>query len=157
MGNAQDPYGQPHPPDAALAPITTNECTPSAVNPGTGYQALSILTGGYRFPSCGLDYTDLFTLMAQGVIDGAKVACEFAVPEPPPGETLDLATVQVKYSSMGAPVATFNQVSDLASCIGDGFYIEAGFIKLCPDACTFVQSDPDAKIDIAYGCDVTAQ
>src|SRR5690606_34903046 len=32
-------------------PITTSECS-TAADPGTGYQALSILTGGLRFPVC---------------------------------------------------------------------------------------------------------
>ncbi len=154
MPSGGDPYGSPHPPDPVLAPITTQECTPSAVNPGTGYQALSLLTGGYRFPTCGLDFTDIFTLMALGVIEGAAVPCEFDIPEPPPGETLDLATVQVTYSSSGQLVATFDQVASLADCTPNSFYIEADKIKLCPDACTTVQSDENAEVDILYGCAV---
>ena len=34
------------------------------------------------------------------------------------------------------------------------FYIEADTIKLCPTACILVQSDPDAEIDILYGCEL---
>jgi hypothetical protein len=149
--SAADPYGAPHAPSD---PITTNECTPSAVNPGTGYQALSVLTEGYRFPTCGLDYTDIFTLMAQGVIQGAAVPCEYDVPAAPDGQTIDLATVQVQYASAGLAVSTFNQVADLASCAADSFYIEAAKIKLCPDACALVQADPDASVNILYGCDI---
>jgi hypothetical protein len=152
--SAQKPYGDPAPPDAALAPVTASECTPDAANPGTGYQALSILTGGYRYPTCGLEYTDIFTLMAYGVIDGAKVDCEFPIPEPPMGETLDLATVQVKYSSDGMPVATFNQVATASLCTPESFYIDGETIKLCPDACGVVQADENAKVDIAYGCEI---
>jgi len=146
------PYGDPAPPSVAS---TTGECTPSAVDPGTGYQSLSILTDGYRYPTCGLDYTDMFQLMAQGVIQGASVACEFAIPDPPMGETLDLSTVQVKYTS-GAVVDTMNQANDLASCSASAneFYIEDNLIKLCPNACTVVQSDENAEIDILFGCDL---
>ncbi len=154
---AGDPYGEPYPPDAVVAPINTQECTPSAVNPGTGYQGLSILTGGYRFPTCGLDYTDIFTLMAQGVIAGAAVPCEFDIPEPPMGETLDLATVQVRYSSSGQLVTTFDQVPDAASCTAGAFYIAMDKIILCPEACATVQSDENATIDIAFGCDLGVQ
>lgn len=152
--SAGDPYGAPHGP---TDPIVTQECTPSAVNPGTGYQALSVLSGGYRFPSCGLDYTDLFTLMAQGVIQGAAVACEFPVPDPPQGQTLDLATVQVRYSSAGVEVATFDQVATAAECNATSFYIEADTIKLCPEACAVVQADDDATIDILFGCNIDVQ
>jgi hypothetical protein len=149
MGDMADPYGSPYPP---TEPITTQECTPSAVNPGTGYQALSILTGGHRFPTCGLDYTDIFELMALGVIQGAAAACEFQIPDPPPGEMINLDTIQVKYSSAGVPVDTFNRVPTLADCDASSFYIEGDTIFLCPEACTIVQSDEDAEIDVLYGC-----
>lgn len=154
--SAAKPYGDPSPPDAALAPITTGECTPDAVDPGTGYQALSILTGGYRYPTCGLEYTDMFTLMAYGVIEGAQVACEFLIPEPPVGETLNLATVQVQYTS-GANVVTFDQVPSLADCTDGKFYIAGDQIILCPTTCDVVRADENAEIDIKFGCDVTPQ
>lgn len=154
--SAAKPFGDPSPPDAAVAPVTTAECTPDAQNPGTGYQALSILTGGYRYPTCGLDYTEMFTLMAQGVIEGAQVACEFLIPEPPVGETLNLATVQVEYTS-GANVDTFDQVPSLAACTDGKFYIAGDQIILCPTTCDVVRADPDAEIDIKFGCDVTPQ
>lgn len=152
--SAGDPYGEPHGP---MDPIVTDECTPSAVNPGTGYQALSVMTDGYRFPTCGLDYTDIFTLMAQGVIAGASVPCEFDLPEPPMGQTLDLATVQVRYTDGGMAVTTFDQVASEAACMADSFYIADDKIVLCPEACNLVQSDPDAKIDILYGCAIDVQ
>jgi len=148
------PYGEPHPPDDSLAPVITAKCTPSAVDPGTGYQALSIMTGGYRYPTCGLDYTEIFQLMAQAVILGAKVACEFEIPEPPEGETLDLDTVQVKYSSDGQEIAVFDQVGSATECSAAElqFYIEDDHIKLCPAACALVQADDQAEIAILYGC-----
>jgi hypothetical protein len=150
------PYGDPAPPDAMLAPITTSECSPNSVDPGTGYQALSIITGGYRYPTCGLDYTDMFQQMALGVIQGAQVPCEFEIPDPPPGETLDLATVQVKYNSAGTEIATFTQVADAGACTADSFYIDvmANTIVICPDACATVQADEDAEISIVFGCEV---
>jgi hypothetical protein len=27
-------------------------------------------------------------------------------------------------------------------------------VFLCPQACALVQADPDAKLDVRYGCDV---
>jgi len=152
MPTALKPYGDPQPPDPVLNPITLGECTPSAQNPGTGYQALSLLTGGYRYPTCGLDYTDMFTLMAQGVIEGAQVACEFEIPEPPPGEKLDPETLVVEYSTGDVLVQAYGQVASLADCDPNSFYIEDDLIKLCPEACDVVQEDENAKIDIKFGC-----
>jgi hypothetical protein len=146
------PYGDPHPPDETVAPVTTAECTPSAQNSGTGYQALSILTGGYRYPTCGLDYTAIFQLMAEGVILGAQAPCEFDIPEPPAGQTLDLSTVEVSYNSDGTPVGTFDQVATLGDCTPTSFYIDMDKIILCPDACTTVQADEKAELKVLYGC-----
>jgi len=164
MPTGMKPYGEPAPPDATLAPITTAECTPNGsdgtpVDPGTGYQGLSILTGGYRYPTCSLDYTDIFTKMAEGVIQGAQVPCEFEIPDPPPGETLDLDTVQVKYSSMGTEIATFNQVPSAADCTDDSFYLDldANTIVFCSQTCDVVQADEDAEIGIVFGCELGIQ
>jgi hypothetical protein len=142
------------------------ECDSGAQNPGTGYQALSILTGGYRFPTCGADdnsptpdnYDALFTLMAQGVIDGAQVDCEIAIPDPPDGQTVDLNTLEVEYESpAGTLVGTFTQVPNAADCGPDSFYIEDNTIKLCPEACGTVQSDENAKLTVSYDCGVPPQ
>ncbi len=158
MGSAADKYGEPHPPDVALAPITTAECSPGAQNPGVGYQALSVLTGGYRYPTCAADdtppgdYEKLFTLMAQGVIEGAQVGCEFLIPEPPAGQTPDLNTLEVDYESDGMLVSTFTQVPGLAECDDTSFYIEDDTIILCPGACATVQSDENAKLTVSYDC-----
>jgi len=139
-----------HPP---TAPITLNKCTPGAENPGTGYQALSIKSGGLRYPSCGLNYTTIFKEMATGVIEGAKVSCEFAIPQAPAGQTLDLATVVPRYTpgGGGAPV-DFGQVANAAACAPNKFYIEGDKIKLCPATCDVVQADAKAQIKVLFGC-----
>jgi hypothetical protein len=144
---------KPSPPSA---PITTTKCS-TAFNPGTGYQGLSVETGGLRYPICGLDYSAIFAAIASSTITGAALACEFEIPAPPPGKTLDLSTVVPHFTpSGGGPAVDFRQVKDLASCARNGkeFYIADGKIELCPDTCAFVQSDSGgAQLDILYGCD----
>jgi hypothetical protein len=122
---------------------------------GTGYQALSILTGGLRFPICQTQAFDVvFQEIAKGVIQGAQVLCEFPVPEAPMGQTIALETVVVEYTpgNMG-PVQKFAQVPNAAACAPASFYIENNLIKLCPDACTTVQADDQAKLIVLFGCD----
>lgn len=160
-----DAYGEPHPPDTAIAPITTGECDAGARNPGTGYQALSVLTQGYRYPTCPADedanppgdYAKLFTLMAQGVIEGAQVACEIEIPEPPPGQTIDLNTLAVVYSSNDAVVEAFGRVDSVDDCDASSFYIENDTIILCPGACGTVQGDENAKLSVSYDCGAPPQ
>jgi hypothetical protein len=140
-------------PYAPTDPVIATKC-PTAANPGTGHQALSVLTGALRFPICDTTAFDVvFQAIADGVIKGAKVACEFPVPEAPPGKTIDLSTVEVAYTpgGMGAPTI-FTQVPDAASCAAGAFYIESGTIKLCPATCMAVQMDDQAKIDVLFGC-----
>jgi hypothetical protein len=134
-------------------PIITGVCD-TAVHPGTGYQALSITTGGLRFPICQFASYDLvFQEIAKGVIDGAKVACEFPVPEAPAGDTIDLETVVLNYTPGGMGDAQkMKQVAGAAACMPSSFYIEGDLIKLCPDTCAIVQKDGKAKIEIAFGC-----
>lgn len=139
-----------HPP---TSPIVTNLCSPGAQNPATGHQAMSTLTGGLRYPTCGLNYTTIFAEMAKGVISGAKVACEFPVPPAPAGQTLDLTTVVPHYTpGTGGAGKDFTQVPNAAGCGADKFYIENNAIKLCPATCDAVQADPKAAIKVLFGC-----
>jgi len=140
----------PHPPGA---PIVTSECSPGAEHPGTGYQALSKLTGGLRFPTCGLDYTPIFQEIAEGVIEGAQVGCEFELPEPPDGEELDPDTATVIYTpGGGGSVVVLEQAASAGDCGSDKFYIEGDKVFLCPDSCALVQGDPDAEISLKFDC-----
>ena len=137
--------------------MVTTVC-PTAVAAGTAYQALSMTTGGLRFPLCDTtSYDAVFQAIADGVVSGATIACEFPIPDPPPGETIDLATVVVEYTPGGGGAAQhFHQVASAAVCEPDGFYIEGPTIKLCPDTCSVVQADPEAKLGILFGCEVTS-
>ena len=148
-----------------MAPIITDECNSGAQNPGTGYQALRVLTEGYSYPTCPADeaanpqgdYEALFSLMAQGVIDGAQVSCEILIPEPPPGQTVDLNTLAVVYSSNGSVVEEFLRVDSAAECDEHSFYIDNDTIILCPAACGVVQSDENAKLAVSYDCGAPPQ
>lgn len=154
-----DPATSPYLP---ADPIIDTKCSldgTASPGPGTGYQALSIKTGGLRFPICqNASFDVVFQEIAKGVIEGAQVACEFPVPTPPMGQTLDLDTVVVEYTAggMGAPT-NFKQVKTAADCAADSFYIESDIIKLCPDSCSVVQKDDKAKLAILFGCDIKVQ
>ncbi|MCK6591259.1 MAG: hypothetical protein L6Q76_27215, partial [Polyangiaceae bacterium] len=140
-------------PYLAAEPVLTEICGSSPA-PGTAYQFLSKTTGGLRFPICqNASFDVVFKEIAKGVIEGSKVECEFAVPTPPEGQTLDLATVQVEYTpeAMGMP-QIFKQVKQYSDCVDNAFYISNDVIKLCPTSCDAVQADMKAKIAVLYGC-----
>lgn len=138
---------------APTDPMVTTKCS-TAVNPGPGHQALSILTGGLRFPLCDTtSYDTVFKAIAAGVIAGAKVSCDFPVPVAPPGKTIDPATVVVRYTPGAGASTLFKQVPDAASCTAGAFYLDAGTIKLCPAACSEVQADTKGGVEVLWGCD----
>lgn len=150
-----DPATAPYP---ATAPLVQETCSASIVNAGLGYQAMSRLTGGTRFPLCNPDAFDsIFRTIAKDVIAGAPVDCEFPIPEPPPGEKLDLKRVAVEYTPGDSdPPMLFGPVANAGECLPKGFYIDEDeeLVHLCPETCAMVQGDDAAKINVLFDCEV---
>lgn len=133
-------------------PIAPSGCGhPKALN----LQELSMMTGGLRFPLCQTDHYDsVFQAVADDVIDKVVVSCELPFPTPPAGETLDPNTIQLEYTSGSGAAQTFGQVKSEADCDASSFYVDADTVHLCPEACDGVQADPQAAIQVEFGCDV---
>lgn len=140
-------------PYAPADPLVTSEC-PSAVRSGAGYQHLSMLTGGLRFPVCSVEsYDAVFQEIAKGVVDGAQIACEFDIPTPESGEQVDLDKISLHYApGDGSASSTFGKVDGAEQCAEDSFYIDGNVIHLCETACELVHGDDSARIDILFGC-----
>ncbi len=149
--NPADPTGAYQPNE----PITSSKCS-GAVNASPGNQALSQITGGLRFPVCnGFQYDEVFKAIAKGVIAGAKVACDFQLPDPPKGKEFNLDSVSVNYTPGGSTTPQhLTQVANAALCAPGKFYIDTTIdrVFLCPAACGAVQQDPDAKLDVLVDC-----
>jgi hypothetical protein len=152
------------PPDVpypATSPITTTLCTgpPGAyVGPGTGYQALSRLTGGLRYPSCRFsDFNAVFNAIAQEVIDQSTAACTFELNDNP----IDFSDARVSYTSSADEKLTLSEVVDVNSCAGGGWYLEQPgdqtmppIVSLCPSTCSSIQADPGAQVFVEFGCEL---
>jgi hypothetical protein len=136
-------------------PVQTQMCTGSAVyDAAVEYQNLSKLTGGLRFPICQYASFDaVFQRVAMGVISGAKVACDFPVPKPPGDQKIDPDSIIIEYTpgGTGAPVS-YVKVASPANCAPGAFYLDKDRIYLCPDACTVVQADSMAKVNVTFDC-----
>jgi hypothetical protein len=79
-------------------------------------------------------------------------SCDFALPAAPAGKTLDFQKASV--SLVGATTKTVPQSADCANADGWHFDNPTSPTKLtvCPAACTAIQSDPAAKIQLDFGC-----
>ncbi len=122
---------------------------------GGSIQQVSVLSGGWRFPlSEAANFDVVFQQIAQGVVATTPVACNFPIPDAPPGETIDPDTIEIDYLPGGAPPPMpLTQVVGPADCTPTSFYIDTGTVFLCPDACALVQADTMAALDVRYGCD----
>ena len=97
-------------------------------------------------------------LAALTAIRGRSLSCDFPVPTPMPGETLDPTRVNVVYTpgnpNGGPPRVTFGQVPDAAGCAGSngGWYYDnvasPTRIFLCPSVCDSIRMDSTAKLEI---------
>lgn len=142
----------------ATEPLVTEECTGNGADieaTGTTYQELSILTDGLRFPLCQFPgYDAVFRAIAENVIVKSNIACEFDIPPPPAGTTLDLDKVAVRKTAQGGTESQYLQAPTQADCQADAFYIDraANQVHLCPEACEAVRADPLANVDVLFTC-----
>ncbi len=145
------------------ADIVTDLCTGppgSYVGPGTGYQALSRMTGGLRYPSCRTsDFNAVFNAIAEQVIDTSAASCMFELN----GSNIDLTEARVSYQSGQDERTDLSEVSDEGNCTDNGWYLELPasteeppVLSLCPEACSMIQADPGAHVFVEFGCEMSA-
>jgi len=140
----------------ASSPRVTDKC-PTAVNTGDPYQDLSILTGGLRLSICDPSaYPHLFEVLAGDVVAGAQLQCEFDVPPPPPGYVAG-NRMAVEVSRAGGAKQSWTQLVDAADCGPGRFYVAAGQVVLCPDACAALRAEGGASVDVLFTCEPLIQ
>lgn len=127
----------------------------TAENSGVTYQALSIETGGLRFPSCNTDYSEVFRRISERL---TPLACEYVV-ETTPGTTLDPTLVNVLFDPDGPggaePELIRQDPRRTCGTDADGWQWNADFtrIRLCGPACDRVRAGgPASDVSIAVGC-----
>lgn len=144
---------------AVTCPASVSTPDADGVRAGTGYQQLSIMTGGLRYPSCfNSNFDAMFNAVAQGVIERSSASCEYALPDPE-GGSINPANIIATYhpSGAGQPDVDLSRISAEDQCgSAQGFYLDDNSnptkLFLCPQACSLVQADDGARIDIDFGC-----
>jgi hypothetical protein len=139
-------------------PVQTAKCTgngASIPDPGSLYQELSIRTGGLRFPICQYPgYDAVFQRIAKDVTLKSSVRCDFPLPTPPAGTTLELDKVAVNHIKPNkSDKVKLGQAKTPADCQADAFYIENGRVWLCPQACDAVKADVGSGVEVLFTCE----
>ncbi|MBN2530005.1 MAG: hypothetical protein JXR76_26685 [Deltaproteobacteria bacterium] len=123
------------------------------------YSNLVAMTGGVSGDLCEQDFNPVFEALGSSVIASSKINCEWEIPAPPTGETLDAGLVNVEFSSqITAPYVIGNiPAADRCADVEHGWYYDNPAaptqIKVCPNTCTWFQSEADAHLTIQFGCE----
>jgi hypothetical protein len=96
---------------------------------------------------------------ALDIIRGARLACEFAIPQPSGNENLDFNRVNVQFT-VGAKKTTVPFVGTASDCTTGGWYYDVDPAKgtptkiiACPTTCTtFQAAGTGSSVGIALGC-----
>jgi uncharacterized protein YegL len=119
-----------------------------------------IATGGGTAPAIIVDTTNPTQITADlekaiGAIKKATLSCNFSLPPPPAGKTLDIAAVNVNYTPGGGTLSTIPYSPDCSNAGGWHYdsAVNPSQIVMCPSICTTLQADKSGgAVDIVFGC-----
>lgn len=100
-------------------------------------------------------------LDALNSIRGSRLTCEFQIPAPPPGETLDYGQVNVLFTEGTTATPLYFVGSSEAACAGSaGWYYDSDpalkaptRIVACPSSCAAISASQAGSVEIQLGCD----
>jgi hypothetical protein len=132
---------------------------PESAGVGETYIDLVDQTGGVLGDLCAQDFQVVFDALADAVIQGIPLSCQFDIPPPPMGMNLDPDKVNVELDDGNGSLDEVPRVMDLADCMNhpDGWYYDDPVnpvqIFLCPQTCTKAQGYEMGTINVLFGCD----
>jgi hypothetical protein len=127
-----------------------------AAAPGATYYMLADMTHGLTASICESDWKVIFGPLTAAVIESAPLPCNYDIPPPPKGETLDAGKVNVRWTG---PMATSDTLLPRAAssdtCASElGWYYDDATapkqILLCPHSCETIATG--GTLNISFGC-----
>ncbi len=146
--------------EAACAISQTEPCCRFASPGGEGvpYRELATMTGGVQADLCAQDFSPVFDKFASSVVSSARLNCEWLIPSPPAGQTLNPDLVNVMFADLKETSSFFGRVASSADCskVEHGWFYDdpskPRTIGVCPQTCKWIQGKPKAQIDLQFGC-----
>lgn len=146
-------------PNWTLSAIYCFTDCPDAAMVGSTWQYVVDQTNGIKGDLCQQDFQPVFDDLADAIIvAAAELPCQWDIPDPPEGESLDPDRVNVEFTDGDGNTSDIYKVDDEESCdpTQGGWYYDDNqspeTIILCPASCDEVSSDPSGHIDILFGC-----
>ena len=92
---------------------------------------------------------------AIGLVKNQALGCEYVLPKPPSGETLDINAVNVNYTPGGGAPQTLVYSKDCSN--PSGWHYDStsmpGHVEMCPGICDTLKKDTGGgKLDVIFGC-----
>jgi hypothetical protein len=127
-----------------------------AFRPGIQYYALADATGGQKISICTADWSMVFGPLQQAVIESAPLPCEYEIPAPPAGSTLDTNRVNIEVVTTSSEARTLPRAMDREACGTQlAWYYDdpskPARIKMCPGACDAISGGGEVQIEL--GCE----
>jgi hypothetical protein len=125
---------------------------------GVPYRELVTQTGGVSGNLCEQEFDPVFDALAGAVIASAPLSCEWLIPEPPVGETLDPAKVNVEVIDANGVSHLIGAVPGPGSCdlVAHGWYYDDAVaptkVEVCPQTCTWIRGEAGAQVKVHFGC-----
>jgi len=98
-------------------------------------------------------------VLALNTIRGTALPCDYAIPPPPTGETIDYGFVNVVYGSNGGEGVVIPYVPSADGCMNEpeGWHYDDPAkptkVVFCDALCSKVKNDATAKVDVVFGCE----
>ena len=93
-------------------------------------------------------------IKAIGQIKSSLLGCNYGLPTPPTGQTLDVNAVNVNYTAPNAALTTLAYSPDCANA--NGWHYDSTSapkeVVLCGGSCNTAKAQVGAKLDIVFGC-----
>jgi hypothetical protein len=138
----------------------------NCANVGTVYSSLVTQTGGVAGNLGELSdgqvdgqFKTVFDSLAKAVVmDARPVDCQWTIPPPPNGQTLDPQAVNVRYSTGGGQSTTIYGVDGADKCTDmyGGWYYDnvaaPAHVLACPGTCKALQGDLSTRVEVLFGC-----
>lgn len=147
-----DPMCMPDP-NSGLCVFVMLGC--GAAAPGTTYWELAASTAGLTSSICQQDWSGVFGPLTDAVIASAPLPCNYVIPPPPAGQSLDANKVNVGWLAPGAAAEEiFGKTVNSSACGPDlAWYYDTEAspreVLLCPATCRRVAAG--GTINIAFG------
>jgi hypothetical protein len=144
---------------AAAASAGTIKTYVIGIGPDTG-NLNQIATGGGTAPAIIVQTNDPAQTTADlekalGQIASSVLGCEYPLPAPPNGQSLDVNAVNVNYTPAGQPAQTLAYSADCSDPNG-WHYDNVGTptkVEMCPGICQTLKADTSGgKLDVIFGC-----